>query len=66
MQEYNVDGLRIDAAKHVEPGFWQPFCGESGAAGVFCIGEVYGPNVGCELTFFRIVLFTSLSSSFRY
>ncbi|KAF8311135.1 alpha-amylase [Clavulina sp. PMI_390] len=46
MEEYEVDGLRIDAAKHVEPGFWGPFCGENGAAGVFCIGEVYGPDVG--------------------
>lgn len=44
--EYNVDGLRIDAAKHVEPSFWPSFCNENGAAGVFCIGEVYGPDVG--------------------
>lgn len=46
VEEFNVDGLRIDAAKHVEPSFWPPFCNEDGAAGVFCIGEVYGPDVG--------------------
>lgn len=45
VQEYNVDGLRIDAAKHVESSFWPLFCNEGGAAGVFCIGEVYVPDV---------------------
>ncbi|THH04818.1 hypothetical protein EW145_g5247, partial [Phellinidium pouzarii] len=38
VQEYNIDGLRIDAAKHVDIDFWPGFC-ES--AGVFCIGEVF-------------------------
>jgi alpha-amylase len=42
VQEYGIDGLRIDAAKHIRPDFWLGFCG---AAGVFCIGEVYGPDV---------------------
>jgi alpha-amylase len=37
--EYNIDGLRIDAAKHVNTDFWPPFCAK---AGVFCIGEVFG------------------------
>lgn len=46
VEEYQVDGLRIDAAKHVEPDFWPGFCNEDGAAGVFCIGEVYGPDIG--------------------
>lgn len=36
---YRIDGLRIDAAKHVDPAFWPAFCG---AADVFCIGEVFG------------------------
>ncbi|KIY68006.1 glycoside hydrolase family 13 protein [Cylindrobasidium torrendii FP15055 ss-10] len=36
---YSIDGLRIDAAKHVNKDFWPQFCG---AAGVFCIGEVFG------------------------
>lgn len=39
---YNIDGLRIDAAKHIQPDFWPGFCG---AAGVFCIGEVYGDDI---------------------
>jgi len=39
VQEYSIDGLRIDAAKHVNIEFWPPFCAK---AGVFCIGEVFG------------------------
>ncbi|CAE6375269.1 unnamed protein product [Rhizoctonia solani] len=42
VREYVIDGLRIDAAKHIRRDFWPGFCG---AAGVFCIGEVYGPDV---------------------
>nr|WVH01977.1 alpha-amylase [Naematelia aurantialba] len=40
---YSIDGLRIDAAKHVPGAFWTSFCE---AAGVFCIGEVYGSDIG--------------------
>ncbi|KAF5373004.1 hypothetical protein D9758_001764 [Tetrapyrgos nigripes] len=44
VDEYEIDGLRIDAAKHVNKEFWPTFCG---AAGLFCIGEVFGgSNVG--------------------
>jgi len=39
VQEYSIDGLRIDAAKHVQKSFWPTFCGK---AGVFCMGEVFG------------------------
>ncbi|KDR81372.1 hypothetical protein GALMADRAFT_239237 [Galerina marginata CBS 339.88] len=39
VQEYSIDGLRIDAAKHVNVDFWPQFCAK---AGVFCIGEVFG------------------------
>jgi len=42
VQEYSIDGLRIDAAKHVNIPFWPQF---SKAAGVFCIGEVFNPDV---------------------
>lgn len=42
VQEYGIDGLRIDAAKHIRRDFWAGFCG---AAGVFCTGEVYGPDI---------------------
>ena len=40
--KYEIDGLRLDAAKLVEPSFWPVFC-ES--AGVFCMGEVFSDNV---------------------
>jgi alpha-amylase len=40
---YDIDGLRIDAAKHVPASFWPAFCA---AAGVFCMGEVFGSDVG--------------------
>ncbi|KAJ8584457.1 glycoside hydrolase family 13 protein [Rhizopogon salebrosus TDB-379] len=42
VQEYSIDGLRIDAAKHVNIDFWPVFCGK---AGIFCIGEVFGSDI---------------------
>lgn len=39
VKEYSIDGLRIDAAKHVQMDFWPNFCSK---AGVFCMGEVFG------------------------
>lgn len=42
VQKYGIDGLRIDAAKHVPGAFWPGFCK---ASGVFCIGEVYGDDI---------------------
>jgi alpha-amylase len=42
VQEYGIDGLRIDAAKHVRKDFWPGFCA---ASGVFCIGEVFGDDI---------------------
>ncbi|WVN88138.1 uncharacterized protein L203_103339 [Cryptococcus depauperatus CBS 7841] len=47
-KEYEIDGLRIDAAKHVPGAFWTAFCG---AAGVFCIGEVYGSDIAFASSF---------------
>ncbi|EKM82841.1 hypothetical protein AGABI1DRAFT_82568 [Agaricus bisporus var. burnettii JB137-S8] len=38
VQEYQFDGLRIDAAKHVHVDFWPTFAAK---AGVFCMGEVF-------------------------
>ncbi|KAH9901106.1 alpha-amylase [Cubamyces lactineus] len=46
VQEFNIDGLRIDAAKHVDMEFWPQFCG---AAGVYCIGEVFDADAGQAL-----------------
>lgn len=42
VSEYSIDGLRIDAAKHVQESFWPGFCG---AAGVYCIGEVFAEDI---------------------
>lgn len=42
VKEFSIDGLRIDAAKHVPGAFWTSFCGK---AGVFCMGEVYGDDL---------------------
>lgn len=39
VKEYSIDGLRIDAAKHVQMDFWPAFCAK---AGVFCMGEIFG------------------------
>ncbi|KAL4925571.1 alpha-amylase [Aspergillus undulatus] len=39
---YSIDGLRIDAAKHITPGFLRKF---ENAADVFMFGEVYEQNV---------------------
>lgn len=42
VKKYSIDGLRIDAAKHVPATFWPGFCK---AAGVFCIGEVFTSDI---------------------
>ncbi|KAJ7349293.1 glycoside hydrolase family 13 protein [Mycena albidolilacea] len=42
VQTYSIDGLRIDAAKHVRKAFWPAF---AKSAGVFCMGEVFDPLV---------------------
>lgn len=39
IREYGVDGMRLDATKHMTKKFQHDFCK---AAGVFCIGEVAG------------------------
>jgi len=38
VQDYGVDGLRIDTVKHVRKDFWPDF---AKAAGVFTLGEVF-------------------------
>lgn len=48
VQEYGIDGLRIDAAKHTNTDFWPEFCG---AAGVFCMGEVFGDDLDYAATY---------------
>nr|GAT52123.1 Not1-domain-containing protein [Mycena chlorophos] len=48
VQNYSIDGLRIDAAKHVKASFWPGFCS---SAGVFCMGEVFDPSVSLVSSF---------------
>ncbi|KAI0273856.1 glycoside hydrolase family 13 protein [Gloeopeniophorella convolvens] len=52
VQEYGIDGLRIDAAKHVQAPFWSSFC-ES--AGVFCLGEVFGDDIAEASSYQRVM-----------
>ncbi|KAG8848397.1 hypothetical protein FRB91_010836, partial [Serendipita sp. 411] len=42
VREYQIDGLRLDAAKHIRGDFWPGFCKSSD---VFCMGEVYEQDV---------------------
>lgn len=48
VKEFQIDGLRIDAAKHVPGPFWTSFCGK---AGVFCMGEVFGDDLPFAASF---------------
>ncbi|KAL7409786.1 glycoside hydrolase superfamily [Mrakia frigida] len=45
---YSIDGLRLDAARHVEGDFWKGF---QDAAGVFTIGEVFDSDPQYVKTF---------------
>ncbi|KAK0475231.1 glycoside hydrolase family 13 protein [Armillaria novae-zelandiae] len=40
--EYNIDGLRISAARYIRQSFWRDF---TGASGVFTMGEILSDNV---------------------
>lgn len=42
-KEYGIDGLRLDASKHMDLAFQHNLCK---AAGVYCAGEVVGEDVG--------------------
>ncbi len=41
VNEYSIDGFRLDASKHMPIDFQHTFCS---TAGVFCIGEVAGDD----------------------
>lgn len=43
--------ILYDSCKHIPGAFWPGFCG---AAGVFCIGEVYGSDIGYKDAFLRL------------
>jgi len=43
VHEFSIDGFRLDASKHMPISFQHDFCT---AAGIFCIGEVYGDDTG--------------------
>lgn len=42
VKEYGIDGIRMDASKHMDLNFQNKFCQ---AAGVYCAGEVVGEAV---------------------
>ncbi|KAF8510219.1 alpha-amylase [Hysterangium stoloniferum] len=42
VQEFSIDGLRLDGKRHAPLDFWMPICA---SAGVFCMGEVFGKDV---------------------
>ncbi|KAF7310429.1 Alpha-amylase [Mycena chlorophos] len=46
VNKYEIDGLRLDAARNVPMPFWRTICTE---AGVYCQGEVWAkdPNIVC-------------------
>ncbi|GAB7358647.1 hypothetical protein MBLNU230_g3877t1 [Neophaeotheca triangularis] len=39
VNEYGIDGLRLDVAKQVRPDFWPPF--NQAAGGLYMVGEIY-------------------------
>jgi alpha-amylase len=43
VKEYGIDGLRLDASKHMDLEFQHLLCE---AAGVYCAGEVVGEDAG--------------------
>ncbi|KAI9684981.1 MAG: hypothetical protein M1820_010854 [Bogoriella megaspora] len=43
VSEYNIDGLRLDSAAHVDAAFWPEF---NAAVGVYCLGEVFDDRSG--------------------
>lgn len=60
VQEFSVDGLRVDTVKHVRKSFWPGF---EAAAGVFCTGEVlHGGERVCSfhryVTLFELLILT--------
>jgi len=42
VKTYDIDGLRLDALRHINKGFWEEF---SKSAGVFTVGEIWSTNI---------------------
>lgn len=55
VQEFSVDGLRVDTLKHIRKTFWPDY---EKAAGVWCTGEVLhgGEQTSLQLTYGSRVL----------
>ncbi|KAF7311634.1 Not1-domain-containing protein [Mycena kentingensis (nom. inval.)] len=71
VKTYSIDGLRVDAAKHIRKDFWPQF---AKCAGVFCMGEVFDPTVSEVAAFqgsdaldsvLNYPLFNALGSAFQ-
>lgn len=41
VENYTIDGLRVDSAMEVDTGFWESF---QSHAGVYVVGEVFNGN----------------------
>lgn len=52
MAEYQIDGLRVDTAKHVDLDFWTVFLS---AAGVFSLGEVLDGDAAYTCAYQRVL-----------
>ena len=61
IEDYRVDGFRIDTTRHVNPGFWREFlpamkscAADAGIPEFFMFGEVYDPDPGALARFTRV------------
>lgn len=52
VQDYHINGIRIDTVKHIRKDFWPGF---TKAVGVFSIGEVYDKNVSLVKDYTKII-----------
>ncbi|GLB36809.1 putative protein with domain of unknown function (DUF1966) [Lyophyllum shimeji] len=52
VKKYNVDGLRIDTAKHIRKDFWPEFVA---SAGTFAMGEVLSDNTTYTAAYTEVI-----------
>ncbi|MDQ8756789.1 alpha-amylase family glycosyl hydrolase [Sphingosinicella sp. LHD-64] len=67
IDDFGVDGFRIDTARHVNPEFWQAFvpamlerARARGIPNFHIFGEVYDPDPGALATFIRVDRFPAV------
>jgi len=52
VEEFDVDGLRIDTIPEVDPNFWKSY---QQSAGVYAVGEVFTSDVSCIGTYSQVI-----------